>query len=91
MDASIVQGIEPKISNLIITVRVSLEVLINIIKLYYMELIASIYCLIGFLIGIHRLSICTEDEDSSILCLVATTIIIAWPIYLIYKYFNRNN
>ena len=53
------------------------------------ELILSLYLLIGFLIGIWRISKVTNEEDSSIACIAGIFIIIFWPIYLFYKIIKK--
>lgn len=50
-----------------------------------MELIASIYLLIGFLVGIQRLSKVGPEEDSSMVCIGITLIMLLWPIYILYE------
>lgn len=54
------------------------------------ELILSLYFLIGFLIGIWRISQVTDAEDSSMACIAGIFIVILWPIYIIYKIIKYN-
>jgi len=48
-----------------------------------MELITSLYILIGTIIGSNRLTKVTKDDDSSMVCIGIIGIIILWPLYLI--------
>lgn len=51
-----------------------------------MDLILSIYLVIGLIVGIERLSRVTVEDSSSMVCIGITFIIIFWPLYLVYKF-----
>ena len=50
-----------------------------------MELIAAIYCLIGIILGMERLSRVTKEDESGMANIGIIAIIVLWPFYIIYK------
>ena len=49
-----------------------------------MDLIMGLYLAIGLIFGIERLSRVTNEDDSSMVCIGITAIIIFWPMYIVY-------
>lgn len=54
-----------------------------------MELILGIYLAFGLIFGLERLSRVTKEDDSSMVCIGITGIIVLWPLYLIYRYIKK--
>ena len=50
-----------------------------------MELIAAIYCLIGIILGMERLSRVTKEDESGMANIGIIVIIVLWPFYIVYK------
>lgn len=50
-----------------------------------MEILLSLYMVVGLILGAERLSRISEKDDSSMVCVGIICIITFWPIYLIYK------
>ena len=50
-----------------------------------MEGLMSLYLVIGLIFGMERLSRVTALDNSSLVCVGIISIIVFWPIYLIYK------
>ena len=55
-----------------------------------MELYLGIYYAIGIILGIERLSRVTKEDNSSLVCIGISGIIILWPLYIIYLLFKHN-
>ena len=54
-----------------------------------MELIAAIYCLIGIILGMERLSRVTKEDESGMVNIGIIGIIVLWPLYIIYKMWKK--
>ena len=54
-----------------------------------MELIAAIYCLIGIILGMERLSRVTKDDESGMVNIGIMAIIALWPLYIVYLIWKR--
>ena len=54
-----------------------------------MELIAAIYCLIGIILGMERLSRVIKDDEQEMVGIGIMAIVVLWPLYLIYKVWEK--
>jgi FtsH-binding integral membrane protein len=54
-----------------------------------MELIAAIYCLIGIILGMERLSRVTKEDESGMVNMGIMGIIVLWPLYIVYKIWKK--
>ena len=54
-----------------------------------MELIAAIYCLIGIILGMERLSRVTKEDEAGMVNIGIMAIIVLWPLYIVYKVWKK--
>ena len=54
-----------------------------------MDLLMSIYFLVGIIFGIERLSRVTKDDEKGMVGIGIIVIILLWPLYLIYKVWEK--
>ena len=55
-----------------------------------MEFYLSVYYVIGIILGLERLSRITKEDNSSLVCIGISGIILLWPLYIIYLLFKYN-